>query len=227
MRIDVLTLFPAMCEAPLEQSILGRARRAGAVQIVVHDIRDHGIGRHHVVDDTPYGGGSGMVMRVDVVDRAIAALRRSDSHVVLTEPAGRPFDQGVARRLAGLDHLVIVCGHYEGVDARVAEHLVDEVLSIGDYVLTGGELAALVITDAVARLLPGVLGNPDSIVEESFSDRGLLEPAPYTRPREYRGWEVPEVLLSGHHQRVAAWRWQEAERLTARVRPDLLDAGEE
>lgn len=222
MRFDVLTLFPAMVEGPLSASILGRARREGRFELGVHDIRAHGLGRHRVVDDTPYGGGSGMVMRVDVVAAAIAAVRRPDSLVVLTEPAGRRFDQRLAEAWAARPHLVVVCGHYEGVDARVREHLVDEVVSIGDYVLTGGEYAAMVIVDAVARLLPGVLGNAASLGEESFAPGLGIEPPHYTRPPVWEGHAVPEVLLSGHHGRVAAWRRTEARALTARLRPDLL-----
>lgn len=222
MRFDVLTLFPPMVETPLTASVLGRALREGLFELGVHDIRAHGIGRHRTVDDYPFGGGSGMVMRVDVLDAAIAAVRRPETRVVLTEPSGERFTQRTAERYATLPHLVIVCGHYEGVDARVREHLVDEVVSIGDFVLTGGEYAAAVIVDATARLLPGVLGNATSTHEESFSS-GLLEYPHYTRPREHRGWEVPEVLLSGHHARVEAWRREQARLRTRTVRPDLLD----
>ncbi|MFZ5477274.1 MAG: tRNA (guanosine(37)-N1)-methyltransferase TrmD [Myxococcota bacterium] len=222
MRFDILTLFPDMVAGPLNHSVLGRALKAGHFELGVHDIRAHGIGRHKVVDDTPYGGGSGMVMRVDVVDAAIAAVRRPESRVVLFEPSGARFDQAHAHRLAALPHLVLVCGHYEGVDARVREHLVDEVLSIGDFVLTGGEYAAMVVVDAVARLLPGVLGNEESARDESFA-AGLLEYPHYTRPREHRGWEVPEILLSGHHGNVEAWRREQAIARTRAVRPDLLD----
>ncbi len=225
MRFDILTLFPEMCLPAVQHSILGRAAEAGTVSFGVHNIRDHGRGRHRVVDDTPYGGGSGMVMRVDVVNEAIQAVRRPDTHVILTAPSGRPFRQERARQLARMSHVVIVCGHYEGVDGRVAEHLVDEVLSIGDYVLTGGELAALVVCDAVARLVPGVLGNADSLSEESF-DNGLLEAPAYTRPFQYQGWEVPEVLRSGHHARIQTWRRAESEALTRAVRPDLWAAHE-
>lgn len=223
MRFDILTLFPQMCSPALEHSILGRAATAGLVSFGLHDIRVHGRGRHRVVDDTPYGGGSGMVMRVDVVDDALSTVRRPDSHVIMTAPAGRPFDQQRARELAQLPHLVVLCGHYEGIDGRVTEQLVDEVISIGDYVLTGGELAALVICDAVARLIPGVLGNADSLKEESFN-AGLLEAPPYTRPPEYRDWSVPDVLRSGHHARIAEWRAQQGRALTQRVRPDLWAA---
>lgn len=221
MRFDLLTLHPAMCEGPLSTSILGRAREGALIDARVHDLRQWGLGRHRTCDDTPYGGGSGMVMRVDVVDAGIDAVRGPESRVLLMDPAGQRFTQAHAERLAGERHLILVCGHYEGVDGRVREHLVDEAFSIGDYVLTGGELAALVIVEAVARLLPGVLGNPDSARHESFSS-GLLEAPQYTRPREYRGWEVPEVLLSGHHAQIERWRRERALALTRAVRPDLL-----
>jgi tRNA (guanine37-N1)-methyltransferase len=220
VRFDILTLFPEICRPALEHSILGRAAEAGVVSFGLHDIRTHGRGRHRVVDDTPYGGGSGMVMRVDVVDEAMQAVRRPESHVILMAPSGRPFQQADARRLAEKSHVVLVCGHYEGIDGRVSEHLVDEILSIGDYVLTGGELAALVICDAVARLVPGVLGNANSLTEESFED-GLLEAPAYTRPYTYRDWPVPDVLRSGHHARIQDWRREQSEALTRRVRPDL------
>lgn len=223
MRFDILTLFPEMCAPALSHSILGRAADAGIVSFGLHNIRDHGRGRHRVVDDTPYGGGSGMVMRVDVVDEALATVRTPESHVILTAPTGRPLTQARARQLSQLSHVVIVCGHYEGIDGRVAEHLVDEVVSIGDYVLTGGELAALVICDSVARLVPGVLGNAGSLHEESFDD-GLLEAPAYTRPFEYRDWAVPEVLRSGHHARITEWRRTRSEELTQAVRPDLWRA---
>jgi len=224
VRFDILTLHPDMCTGPVSLSILGRAREAGHIDIGVHDIRDHGLGRHRTVDDTPYGGGSGMVMRVDVVDNAIEAVRQPGTRVLLMDAAGKRFTQSDARRLASYEHLVLVCGHYEGIDGRVREHLVDEALCIGDYVLTGGELPAMVIVDAVARMVPGVLGNAHSAVEESFMS-GRLEWPPYTRPRSYRDWEVPEVLLSGHHAKIAAWRAEKGEALTRSVRPDLL--GEE
>lgn len=225
MRFDILTLHPEMCAPPMSLSILGRAQEAGHISVGVHDIRDHGIGRHRTVDDTPYGGGSGMVIRVDVVDQAIEAVRQPGTRVLLMDAAGKRFTQADARRLAAYPHLVLVCGHYEGIDGRVREHLVDEALCIGDYVLTGGELPAMVIVDAVARMVPGVLGNAASAVEESFMD-GRLEPPPYTRPRTYRDWEVPDVLLSGHHAKIAAWRREQGEALTRAVRPDLLDAEE-
>ncbi len=222
MRFDILTLHPEMCRSPLSVSILGRAIEAGLISVGVHDIRDQGIGKHRVVDDTPYGGGSGMVMRVDVVDAAISALRSPRCRVLLMDAAGERFTQATARRLSTCEHLILVCGHYEGIDGRVREHLIDEALCVGDYVLTGGELPAMTVVDAVARLVPGVLGNPESIIEESFSS-GRLEAPPYTRPRTYRGWEVPAVLLSGHHAKIAAWRAAQGEALTAAVRPDLLE----
>ncbi len=225
MRFDVLTLFPEMVRAPLSASIIGRAQAAGQVTLGVHDIREHGIGRHRTVDDTPYGGGSGMVMRCDVVADALAAVTTAHGpgKVVLFEPSGRPFDQRMAERFATEAHLVFVCGHYEGVDARFAASLGDrvEVVSIGDFVLTGGEYAALVVIDAVSRLLPGVLGNADSARVESFAPGRGLEFPQYTRPRDWEGWGVPEVLLSGNHAKIEAWRDAQSEERTARVRPDL------
>lgn len=220
MRVDILTLFPEMVTPALTGSILGRAAKSGAWSLGVHDVRDHGLGKHRSVDDAPFGGGSGMVMRPDVLAAALAEVRRADSHVVLLEASGTPFSQAVARRLAGCPHLIFVCGHYEGVDARVREVLVNEAISIGDYVLTGGELAACVIVDAVVRLLPGALGNDASIVDESFS-AGLLEYPQYTRPRDFEGHVVPEVLLSGDHGKVATWRKRAAEARTWALRPDL------
>ena len=222
MRFDVLTLHPVMCEAPLQTSILGRAQRDGQITVNVHDLRDWAEGKHRQADDTPFGGGAGMVMRVDVVDRGIQAVTKPGGRVLLMDPAGRPFTQADAERLSGEEQLVLVCGHYEGIDARVREHLVDEVVSIGDFVLTGGELPAMVVIDSVARLLPGVLGNDASSQTESFSD-GLLEAPQYTRPRVYRDWSVPEVLLSGHHARIQAWREAESRALTVQNRPDLLE----
>lgn len=228
MRFDLLTLHPELCAGPVDHSIIGRARAAGLIEVHLHDLRTWAEGRHKQADDAPYGGGSGMVMKVDVLDRGIDAVRQEGGRVVLLDPVAPTFTQADAVRLAAETQLVLVCGHYEGVDARVREHLVDEVLSIGDYVLTGGELAALVVLDAVARQVRGVLGNPDSLGEESFTPRRdgtvLLEAPQYTRPAEYRGWTVPPVLLSGHHARIEAWRREQAEALTAHHRPDLLVA---
>lgn len=216
---DVLTLHPDMLRATLHTSVLGRGVGQGLLHIGVHDMRAFGHGKHRSVDDSPYGGGAGMVMKVDVVCAALDSVRRPDSHVILTSPAGRTFTQADAERLSGLPHVVIVCGHYEGVDARV-EGLVDELLSIGDFVLTGGEIAAAAMVDAAARLVPGVLGNDASSGEETFHD-DLVEYPQFTRPREWRGQSVPDVLLSGDHARVAAWRKAIARARTARLRPDL------
>ena len=221
MRIDVLTLFPGMFAGPFDESIVRRARDSGQLEVRLTDIRDFAIDRHRTVDDTPYGGGPGMVMKPDPVFAAVESVRRADSRVVLLSPRGRLFRQPIAVELSRLPHLVLICGHYEGVDERVSLHLVDDELSIGDYILTGGELAAMVVIDAVARLLPGVLGAHQSILEESHS-AGLLEYPHYTRPAEYRGWRVPEVLLSGHHGEIHRWRREQALERTRRQRPDLL-----
>ncbi|MCK6523933.1 tRNA (guanosine(37)-N1)-methyltransferase TrmD [Myxococcota bacterium] len=223
MRFDVLTLHPELVRSPLEHSILGRARKAGLIQAEVHEIRAFGRGRYRQVDDSPYGGGAGMVMRVDVVHDAIKSVATEGARVILMSPGGARFTQADARRLAALPQLIFVCGHYEGIDARI-EQLVDEELSIGDYVLTGGELPALVIIEAVARLLPGVLGNEASSAEESFSN-GLIEYPQYTRPRAYEGMEVPEILLSGHHAEIERWRLAQSKARTRARRPDLLPEG--
>lgn len=222
MRFDVVTLFPAMVEAPLGHSLLGRAQESGAVEVKVHDLRRWTEGRHHVADDSPYGGGAGMVLKVEPVVKALRGLREEGppGRVVLMGPAGRRFTQAEAHRLAGEPRLILLCGHYEGVDERVRPH-VDEELSIGDYVLTGGELAALVVIDAVARLRPGVVGNTDSLIEESF-ETGILDHPHYTRPRVFEGVQVPEVLFSGHHEEIRRWRRREALRRTLLFRPDLL-----
>lgn len=216
---DVLTLHPDMVKGVLHGSVLGRAVERGVVHVGVHDIRDQATDRHRTADDTPYGGGAGMVMKVDVVARALAAVRRDDTRVLLTSPAGTTFTQADARRLAELPHVVVVCGHYEGIDARI-EGLVDEEVSLGDFVLTGGEIAACAIVDATARLLPGVLGNADSAVEESFAD-DLLEYPQFTRPLDWEGHAVPDVLRSGHHGRIADWRLAVARARTRARRPDL------
>ncbi|MCW2278436.1 tRNA (guanosine(37)-N1)-methyltransferase TrmD [Heliophilum fasciatum] len=227
MRFDVLTIFPAMIEGPLSTSIIGRARTAGLVTIATHDVRDYTDDKHRRVDDTPFGGGAGMVMNAQPF---FATLREGlglnekdhdDAHIVLLTPQGQVFSQAKAAELAGKKRLVLLCGHYEGIDDRVRQTWVDEELSIGDYVLTGGELAALVVIDAVARLLPGVLGHEASSVEESFSDQ-LLEYPQYTRPAEFEGMTVPDVLLSGHHGRINNWRRQQSLVRTYKNRPDLL-----
>ncbi|HEX2483327.1 MAG TPA: tRNA (guanosine(37)-N1)-methyltransferase TrmD [Methylomirabilota bacterium] len=220
-RIDVVTLFPAMLSAVLAESMLRVARERGAVDVRVVDLRDFTEGRHRVADDYPFGGGGGMVLKPEPLFAAVEALRGPESRVVLLCPQGSTFTQSAAERLAKEAHLVLLCGHYEGVDERVRTELVDEELSIGDYVLTGGELPAMVVLDAVVRLLPGVLGDPDGAARESFA-AGRLDYPQYTRPAEFRGLPVPEVLLSGDHGRIARWRRREAFRRTLARRPDLL-----
>ncbi len=224
MRFDVITLFPDMVRAPFRYSLMARAIDAGLFGLQVHDLRQFAADRHRVCDDYPFGGGEGMVLKVDPIARAIAAAaqRGVRKQVLLTSPGGRRLDQAFARELAQLDQVLIVCGHYEGVDERVRQHIVDGEVSIGDYVLTGGELAACVIIDVVARLLPGVVGSRASVDNESF-ENGLLDHPQYTRPRVFDGLAVPEVLLSGDHGRIARWRRQEALRRTWRDRPDLLE----
>ena len=221
MRVDIITLFPESCRVPLGESMMGRAQEAGALQLQIHNLRHWTSDRHHVVDDAPFGGGQGMVMKPEPIFAAVESLRTTASTVVLMTPQGRRFDQALAREFSAREHLIIVCGHYEGIDHRVIEHLVDAEISIGDYVLTNGAIAAVVFVDAIVRLLPGVLGDEQSAADDSFS-AGLLEAPQYTRPAEFRGWKVPEVLLSGHHAQIAAWRKGEAERRTRQNRPDLL-----
>jgi tRNA (guanine37-N1)-methyltransferase len=223
MRIDVVTLFPGMFPGVLDGSMLRVAREKQAVDLRVVDLRDFTEGRHRVADDYPFGGGGGMVLKPEPLFAAVEALLGPETRVVLLCPQGPTFTQATAERLAALRHLVLLCGHYEGVDERVRTELVDEELSIGDYVLTGGELPALVVLDAVVRLLPGVLGDPEGAARESFS-AGRLDYPQYTRPAEFRGWRVPEVLLSGDHGRIARWRRREALRRTLARRPDLLAA---
>lgn len=221
MRFDVVTLFPEMIEAPLRLSIIGRAVEAGLVDIGLHDLREHGLGRHRSVDDYPYGGGAGMVMRPEPLFAAVEPLRAAGANVILLDPAGERLTDALARELSTLPHLALVCGRYEGIDERIRT-LVDREVSIGDYVVTGGELPALVLIDAVARLVPGVIAEA-SHEGDSFA-AGLLEHPQYTRPEEFRGMRVPPVLLSGHHGEVEAWRRREAVRRTRDRRPDLLDA---
>ncbi len=219
LAIDVVTLFPELFDAPLRTSIIGRAVERGIVSVTLHDLREHGIGRHRVVDDAPYGGGAGMVMRPEPLFAAIEPLRVEGTQVILLDPAGERLTDALARELAGAGRLVLVCGRYEGIDER-ARTLADRELSIGDYVLTGGELPALVLIDAVGRLVPGVI-DADSHESDSFAD-GLLEGPHYTRPERFRDAAVPPVLLSGHHGEVARWRRVEALRRTLTRRPDLL-----
>ena len=220
MRVDIVTLFPDVCRVPLGESMMGRAQQAGAFQLKVHNLRDWTGDRHHVVDDAPFGGGQGMVMKPEPIFAAVESLRGEQSTVVLMTPQGRRLEQAIAREFSSKPHLIIICGHYEGVDQRVIEHLVDVEISIGDYVLTNGGIAAVVFVDAIVRLLPGVLGHEQSALQDSFSE-GLLEGPQYTRPADFRGWKVPEILLSGHHGEIAAWRRREAERQTRENRPDL------
>ena len=221
MKIDIVTLFPGICRAPLNESIMKRAQKNGIIDLHIHNLRDWTTDKHHVADDAPFGGGHGMVMKPEPIFAAVEELRNQTSKVVLTSPAGRRFDQKMAAQLSGESHLIIICGHYEGVDHRVIEHLVDLEISIGDYVLTNGAIAAVVLVDAVVRLMPGVLGHEQSAVDDSFS-RGLLEAPQYTRPAEFRSWKVPDVLLSGNHAEIESWRNEQARKRTKQNRPDLL-----
>ena len=245
MLIDILSLFPAIAAAPLAESIIGKAQERGLITIRSHNLRDWSTDKHRTTDDTPYGGSPGMVLKCEPIFAAVEALRgksegggrraedsaasdlpTSDfrpppSLTLLLSPAGRPFTQAIAAELSHVPHLILLCGHYEGVDQRVIDHLIDGELSIGDYVLTNGALAAAVVCDAIARLLPGVLGHDHSAADDSHTT-GLLEHPHYTRPLEFRGWRVPEILLSGHHAEIAKWRQARAQEKTARVRPDLL-----
>jgi tRNA (guanine37-N1)-methyltransferase len=221
MRVDILTLFPEMFGGPFGHSIIARAIERGILSVALTNIREFATDRHRTVDDYPYGGGPGMVMKPDPIFAAVESLEPGGAPIILLSARGRLFNQRVAAELAGQERLVLICGHYEGVDQRVSDHLATDDLSIGDYVLTGGELAAMVVVDAVARLLPGVLGGKGSAADESHSS-GLLEYPQYTRPPEFRGWQVPEILLSGHHGEISKWRRQQALLHTATIRPDLI-----
>jgi tRNA (guanine37-N1)-methyltransferase len=222
-RFDILSIFPEMFESFFGCSLLKKARDKGLIRIETHDIRGGATDKHRMTDDYPYGGGAGMVMKVEPIARVLEAINAVPGEClrVLLTPQGEVFNQAVAGELARSGRIVLICGHYEGVDERVRENLADRELSIGDYVLTGGEAAAMVIVDAVARLVPGVLGNDESVRNESFAE-GLLESPQYTRPEEFRGWKVPDVLLSGHHREIELWRRREALKRTLRRRPDLL-----
>ena len=221
MKIDVLTLFPAMFAGPLDESIIKRARGAGLLDLQLHQLRDWTHDRHKTVDDRPFGGGPGMLLKPEPIFEAVESLKREQTRVVLMSPAGRKFNQTIARELAQQEHLLLVTGHYEGFDERIREALADDELSIGDYVLTNGALPAMVVIDAVTRLLPGVLGDDTSSQDESFSV-GMLEYPQYTRPAEFRGMKVPEVLVSGNHAEIARWRAEHAKLRTRERRPDLL-----
>jgi len=220
MHFDIFTLFPDMFQGPFTESILKRAQERGLLSIALHNIRDVATDKHHIVDDYPYGGGAGMVMKPEPIFAAIEAVYESGPIIPLT-PQGRLFNQQIARTLAQEQRVTLLCGHYEGIDERVRQHLVTDEISIGDYVLTGGELAAMVVVDAVSRLIPGVLGADASIQEESHSGN-LLEYPHYTRPPEFRGWRVPDILLTGHHAQIARWRRKESLRRTRERRPDLF-----
>jgi tRNA (guanine37-N1)-methyltransferase len=228
MRIDIITLFPEICRAPLNESIMKRAQENGALDLHIHNLRDWTSDKHHLVDDAPFGGGPGMVMKPEPIFTAVEDLKKpsssivnDESRVILMSPAGRRLNQAIANQLSGESHLIIVCGHYEGIDHRVVEYLIDDEISIGDYVLTNGAIAAVILVDAVVRLLPGVLGDEQSALDDSFSE-ALLEAPHYTRPAEFRGWKIPEVLLSGNHAAIAKWRAEQAKKRTRENRPDLL-----
>ncbi len=224
MRIDIITLFPSMFRGPFDESIIKRARKKGILEINLHNLRDFTGDRHRTVDDLPYGGGAGMVMKPEPLFRAVEKVKeekRSSWKVILLSPQGQPFAQEKAKELAQEEGLIFICGHYEGVDERVREHLIDEEISLGDFVLTGGELAAIVMVDAIARMLPEVLGCKDSIREDSFYQT-LLDYSHYTRPAEFRGWKVPGVLISGNHQKIREWRKKKKLENTFKKRPDLL-----
>ena len=224
MRIDLLTVLPEMLESPLNCSIIKRARDKGLVEIHVHTLRDYTTHKPRKVDAYPFGGEAGMVMQIEPIDRAISALKaeRDYDEVIFTSPDGETFNQGMANSLSLLQNIIILCGHYKGIDYRIREHLITREISIGDYVLTGGELPAACITDAIVRLLPGAIGDEQSALSDSFQDN-LLAPPVYSRPAEYKGWRVPDILLSGHEARIAEWRYEQALERTRRLRPDLLE----
>ena len=235
MRIDIVTLFPEICRAPLSESIMKRAQENRIVDLHIHNLRDWTTDKHHVVDDAPFGGGQGMVMKPEPIFAAVEELTQIErtpstfanrkSQILLMSPAGRRLDQQMAQQLSQESHLIIISGHYEGVDHRVIEHLIDLEISIGDYVLTNGAIAAVVLVDSIVRLLPGSLGHEQSAADDSFSN-GFLEAPQYTRPADFRGWKVPEVLLSGNHVEIAKWRKEQAIKRTRENRPDLLGRGD-
>ena len=228
MKFHVLTIFPEFFRGPFEHGVIQRAREAGLIEICVHDLRNWTHDVHRTVDDRPFGGGEGMLLKAGPIFEAVEAIwpeRDAGKRVVLMSAQGRRFDQALAREFSGRKELLLICGRYEGVDERVAEHLADEEISIGDYVLSGGELAAAVVIDAVARLREGVLGNANSTLAESFSEDGMLDCPQYTRPADFRGWKAPEVLLGGNHEQIRRWRSEAAREKTARLRPDILMKG--
>lgn len=223
MRIDILTVLPEMIESPLNCSILKRAQDRGLAKIVVHNLRDYSTNKHRKVDDYPFGGEAGMVMQIEPVDRAIAALKaeRDYDEIIFTSPDGETFNQPMANSLSLLNNIIILCGHYKGVDYRIREHLITREISVGDYVLTGGEIPAVIIADSIVRLIPGAIGDEQSALSDSFQDN-LLAPPVYTRPADYNGWKVPSILLSGHQAKIDQWRHEQALERTRHLRPDLL-----
>ncbi len=225
IHFDIISLFPEMFDGPFRESILDRARQEGQLHIRLHQLRDYTLNKHGKVDDTPFGGGAGLVMNIEPIDRALQAVKqdRPDAWTVLLSPSGKKFDQKKARELSAKKEIILICGRYEGIDERVTDQLVDDELSIGDFVLSGGEIPAMVVVDAVTRLVPGVLGDPASLVEESF-ENGLLEYPQYTRPRDYNGAEVPEVLISGDHKKIKDWQRKASLKKTARNRPDMIES---
>lgn len=224
MRIDIITVLPELLDGPLNNSILKRAQDKGLAEIVVHNLRDFTLDKHRRVDDYPFGGEAGMVMQIEPVDRAISYLKeqRHYDEVIFTSPDGELFDQPMANSLSMLENIIILCGHYKGIDYRIREHLITREISIGDYVLTGGEMPAAIIADAIVRLIPGAIGDEQSALSDSFQDN-LLAPPVYTRPAEYKGWRVPDVLLSGHQRKIDEWKHQQAVERTRKLRPKLLD----
>jgi tRNA (guanine37-N1)-methyltransferase len=221
MKIDIITLFPKMFAGPFDESIVSRAKRDGQIEIAVHDLRKWGQDERKTVDGRPYGGGVGMILLIEPIAKALKELKTKDTKVILLSPRGVTFNQAKARDLSNEKHLILIAGHYEGLDERITEHLIDEEISVGDYVLTGGEIPAMIVVDAITRLLPGVLKKETATEIESFSEENLLEYPQYTRPEDFEGWKVPEVLLSGNHAEIDKWRKEEAKKKTALVRPDL------
>lgn len=224
VRIDILTVVPELLESPLKHSIIGRAQQAGYLELEVHNIRDYSTNKWRRVDDYPFGGEAGMILQIEPIDRAISDLKsqRTYDEVIYTSPDGETFNQGIANELSLRENLIILCGHYKGIDHRIREHLITREISVGDYVLTGGELPAAIMTDAIVRLLPGVIGDAESALSDTFQD-DLLAPPIYTRPAEYKGWCVPEILLSGHAAKIEEWKMNEATERTKRLRPDLWE----
>lgn len=224
MRIDIITVVPEILDGPLSASILGRVQKNGLLELHIHNLRDYSTNKWKRVDDYPFGGEAGMILQVEPIERAINELKsqRHYDEVIFTSPDGETFNQGIANEMSLLGNIIILCGHYKGIDYRVREHLITREISIGDYVLTGGELAAAVMTDAIARLIPGAIGDAESALSDTFQDN-LLAPPIYTRPADYNGWKVPDVLLSGHAAKIEAWKMEQALERTKRLRPDLLD----